>query len=250
MKTRLPTSLTTVRLAALAVLLTATGAPHLRAEIEPAAQSMVQSLAAKLQAAQTIRLTAKHQIDPAIGVSGRLDKGPLAITVKRPNKLYVLQDAGDETRELVFDGRTVHVMHPNLKHHAAQPLKANSIQQFADQMDARFGFRPPVAELLSEDLASQLLLHVTSAKVTGTEWVGWTRCDRLHFEQEGMTGDLWVAKKDGLPRRYLLTFTDIKNQPAWDIRFSKWELNAPVSESLFAKRPAPDSTQVQMLKSR
>ena len=77
--------------------------------------------------------------------------------------------------------------------------------------------------------------------------MGLTRCDRLHFEQEGMTGDLWVAKKDGLPRRYLLTFPGGRT---WDILLTKWELNTPVDEALFNKRPAADSQKVQMLKSR
>lgn len=220
------------------------------AGIEPEAKALAESVAAKLQSAKTLRLIAKHTIDPALGVGSKLDKGPLEIAVKRPNQIYVLQNAGDETRELSFDGKTVCVMHPQLKHHAIESVKAGTISQFADQVNARFGFRPPVAELLSENMVSQLMLNVTAAKVTGTEWVGLTRCDRLHFEQEGMTGDLWVGKKDGLPRRYLLTYTDIKGQPTWDIRLSKWELNAKVDDALFSKRPAADSSQVKMLKSR
>ena len=56
--------------------------------------------------------------------------------------------------------------------------------------------------------------------------------------------------KDKLPRRYLLTFTSLKGSPTWDIRLSKWELNGPVDERLFAKKPAADSHQIQMLKSR
>jgi hypothetical protein len=220
------------------------------AEIEPDASALVKTVSAKLSAAQTIRLTAKHTMSPALSVASKLDKGPLKITVQRPNKCYVLQPAGDETRELIFDGRALCLMQPTLKIHAIGSVRANSIEEFADQMDAHFGFRPPVAELLSKDLAGQLFLNVTSAKVTGSEWVGWTRCDRLHFEQPGMTGDLWVGKKDKLPHRYLLTFTDLSGQPTWDIRLTKWELNVPVDASLFSKRPAADSQKVQLLKSR
>jgi hypothetical protein len=220
------------------------------AGIEPEAKALAEAVAAKLQSAKTLRLTAKHTLDPTLGTGSKLDQGPLEITVKRPNQIHVLQNAGDETRELAFDGSTVCVLHPHLKHHAIEPLKANTIEQFADQVNAQFGFRPPVAELLSEDMVAQLMLHVTSSKVTGTEWVGWTRCKRLHFEQDGMTGDLWIGKKDGLPRRYLLTFTDVQGQPTWDIRLSKWELNVPVNDALFTKRPAADSSKVKMLKSR
>lgn len=221
-----------------------------KAEIEPEAKALAKAVAAQLHSAQTLRLSAQHSLDPALGVGGKLDAGPLDITLKRPNQLHVIQKAGDQTREFVFDGKTVCIMHPRLKHHAVESLKATTIEQFADQADARFGFRPPLAELLSADLAGQLFREVTSAKVMGTEWVGWTRCDRLHFEQQGMTGDLWVGKKDRLPRRYLLTFIQLKGSPTWDIRMKKWELNGKVDAGLFSKRPPADSSQVQMFKSR
>ena len=224
--------------------------PAARAEIDPAARALAEAVAAKLAGAQTIQLTAKHKIAAAIGSNVKLDNGPLEITVKRPNQCHVMQPAGNETRELSYDGKTFCLMLPALKLHAIEALKAGNIEQFADAMDERFGFRPPVAELLAADMPKQLFLNVTSAKVTGTEWVGWTRCDRLHFEQAGMTGDLWVGKKDKLPRRYLLTFTGISGHPTWDIRLTEWKLNPSVSESLFTKRPSSDSQPVPLLKNR
>lgn len=221
-----------------------------QAQIEPAARELAKAVSDKLGSAQTIRLKARHNLDPRLGVGAKLEQGPLEITVQRPNRFYAIQRAGAETREIAFDGRSLCVMHPELKNHALEPLNAGSLEQFADRVDEHFGFRPPVVELLSANPASQLFLNVTSAKVTGTEWVGWTRCDRLHFEQDGMTGDLWVGKRDGLPRRYLLTFTDISGHPTWDIRLNKWELNVPVDARLFSKRPAADSSRIKMLKSR
>jgi hypothetical protein len=221
-----------------------------QSEIEPAALALAKSVSSKLGSAETIRLTARHQLDPRLGVGAKIENGPLEITVKRPNRFHAIQPAGAETREIAYDGRSLCLMHPGLKHHAIEPLKAGSVEQFADRVDERFGFRPPVAELLAKDVAAQLLLHVTSARVMGTESVGWTRCERLHFEQPGMTGDLWVGVKDRLPRRYLLTFTSLQGRPTWDMKLSKWALNAPVDERLFSKRPAADSHKIKMLKSR
>ncbi len=240
-----------VRSISLAVAMaTSLAATTAQAEIEPAARELAKSVSAKLGSAQTIKLTAKHQIDPALGVGAKLEQGPIAFTVKRPNQFYSVQSAGGETREIAFDGTSLCVMHPAEKHYALEPLKAGSIEQLTDRMDDRFGFRPPVGELLAKDVASQLFRDVTSARVMGTESVGWTRCERLHFEQSGMTGDLWVGVKDKLPRRYLLTFTDIKGNPTWDIKLSKWELNAPVDDRLFTKRPPAGSNKLKMLKSR
>lgn len=239
----------TISLLIAAIVVSAAAIPRAKADIDPAASALAKEVAAKLASAHTMKLTARHKLDPALGANARLDNGPLEITVKRPNRCHVLQPAGDETREIAYDGKTFCLMLPALKLHATEPMKARSIEQFADAMDERFGFRPPVAELLAENMPAQLFLHVTSAQVTGTEWVGWTRCERLHFEQDGMTGDLWVGKKDRLPRRYLLTFTGISGNPTWDIRLTKWELNGPVDQSLFTKRPAADSQKVTLLRS-
>jgi len=217
-----------------------------QSDIEPAARALVEASAAKIEAAQTIRLTARHTLDPALGLGTRLDDGPLVLTLRRPNQFHVLQEAGEETRELAFDGKILCLMHPQLKHHALEELAAGSIDEFADKVDEAYGFRPPLAELLSADMASQIFLHVASATVAGVERVGWTRCDRIQFVQEGITGDIWIAKKDGLPRRYRLTFHDLEGQPTWDIRLSKWELDVAIDGSLFSRRPAEGSSQVRM----
>ncbi len=219
-----------------------------RAGVTPEAHSLAAEVATKLQSAQTIKITAKHRIDPALATGSKLDAGPIHITFKRPNLFYAIQDAKDQTREIAFDGRTLCVMHPGMKHHALAPLKAGTIEQFSDMMDARFGFRPPLAEWLANDLTANLLVNVKDASVAGSERVGWTRCERLRLVQDGLTADIWVGSKDKLPRRMLLTYTSLAGQPTWDIRLSKWELNPAVDASLFSKRPAADSSKVKMIK--
>jgi len=214
--------------AILAALLGATGfaigaAPKSNvAAIDPAARAFADSVTAKLGAASTIRLTAKHRLDPRLGVGQKLEQGPLQITVQRPNRFHVFQPAGEQTREVAFDGSTVCVMHPGMKHHAIEPLKARSIDEFSDVLDRRFGFRPPVAELLGRDLGATLFRDAASARVVGFDRLGWTRCERLQIVQQGMTTDLWVGAKDRLPRKLVITFSNEPGSPAWEIKFSKW----------------------------
>lgn len=218
--------------------------------ITPEARALAKAVEAKLGAAKTIRLTARHQLDPALGVGSKLENGAIHFTVERPNRFYAIQPAGRETREIAYDGRTFVMMHPQLKHHAIENLPARSVSDLADRIDARFGFRPPVAELLAGNFSTQIFRHVTSATVTRGEQIGFSACDRLHFVQPGITGDLWVGVKDGLPRRYRLTFTDTPGHPTWVVDLKQWKLNCPVDSSLFTKRPAADSMKVRMLKSR
>lgn len=236
--------------ASIAAAVITTFAGIAEAGISPEAMALAKAMSAKLAPAKTVQLTASHKLDAQLSVSSKLNQGALRITVKRPNQCYVLQPAGAETRELAYDGKTLSLIQPELKVHSLESLKASTIEQFAEAMNERFGFRPPVAELLAADLPSQLFVNATSASVMGKERVGWTRCERLHIDQDGLTGDIWVGIKDKLPRRMLLTFTGINNQPKWDIRLTQWKLDAAIDENLFSKRAAADSTITPMLKSR
>jgi len=220
------------------------------ARMEPAALALLHSVSAKLGGARTIQVEAGHKLDPALGLGTRIERGPIKIMVGRPNEFYAIQPAGFDTREIAYDGRFLCVMHPGPKNYALEPLEAKTIAQFARLVEERFGFRPPVAELLAGDMEAELLLDVTSARLLGREQVAWTRCDHLRLDQAGMTTDLWVGVEDRLPRRMLTTVTDMPRNPTSDIRFLKWKLNEPLDDSLFSKRPASGSQKVQMLKSR
>jgi hypothetical protein len=218
--------------------------------VEPAARELLDSVSARLGPAHTIQVEAEQKVAPPLGLGLPLDHGRIELAVERPNRFYAIQPAGRETREVAYDGKSLCIMYPGQRHYALEPMEAGTIEQFAQLTDERFGFRPPVAELLASDMTAEFLQGVTSARVLGTESIGWTHCEHLRLEQEGMIVELWVGAKDRLPHRLLITCTDIQGKPTWNIRFSKWELNAPLDETLFSKRPAAGSLKVQMVKSR
>lgn len=236
-----------LRAAVLALMAAASVLPA-AAQIDPAARTLAEAAARKLEAARTIRLEASHRIDPALGVGAPTENGKVVVTIRRPNLFHAVLEAGDETREVIYDGREICVMHPALGHHAIEPLPAASIEQFADRLEKAFGFRPPLADMLANDLVAHLFVDVEAAQVAGTGRVGWTRCDRLHLAHDGMIADLWIGRRDKLPRRLLLTYTDLPDAPTWDIRFKKWKLDPEVDDALFRRRPAPDSQRVKMIK--
>jgi len=219
------------------------------AQVQPDAKALLDSAGQKLATAQTIRLTAQHKLDPSLGYGGKIDRGPITVTLQRPNKFHAIQPAGDETREVASDGKHFVLMYPQRKHHAIEPLRTASNEEFADAVDQKIGFRPPLAELLAGNLTAEMLRNVTAAGIVGPEYVGFTRCKRLLLVQDGMTTDLWIGGKDKLPRRMKFTFTEFSGKPTWDIRIRKWEMNPAVDDSLFSKRPAADSTRVALLKS-
>ena len=220
------------------------------AQIDPAAATVLKAASAKLGAARTLRVQAHHTLDPALGLGFRVEKASFDVTVARPNRFYALQ-TGDLERELAYDGRTFCLIDARMQHHALETVKAGSIEAFADQIDRRFGFRPPLAELLATDAHRELLQHVTAARLIGKERVGWTACQRVQLIQDGMTTDVWIGTKDALPRRLRMTFTRLPSAPVWDIRFSRWELDPPLTADrirLFSKRPGPESQRLTLIR--
>jgi hypothetical protein len=218
-------------------------------KLDPAALTLLKASSAKVGAAQTIQVEAEHQLDPRLGLGLALDQGRIEVSVKRPNQFYAIHPAGAETREIAYNGHVLCVMYPGARNYASEPVEAANIEQFALHMDERFGFRPPLADLLASDMAAELLIDVTSARLLRRERVGGIECEHLRLDQEGMTSDLWLGVDDRLPRRLLTTVTDMPGNPQWDIHLSRWKLNAPLDETLFSKRPAADWQKVQMLKS-
>jgi len=224
--------------------------PAKGAVIEPAAQALAAETAAKLEAAGTIKVQALHQLDPSLGLGNRLDGGDIKVTVKRPNHFHASQPAGQETREVVYNGTTLLVMMPQLGLHAEEKLPTKTIDQFAHVADKRFGFRPALAELLSENLVATLFADATAVRAAGKETIAGVPCEILEITQDGQITELWIATGDRLPRRLRYTFTDLPGNPTWDIRFTRWHLDEEVDDSVFAARPAEDSYRMPMLKSR
>jgi hypothetical protein len=220
------------------------------AGVESAARELLEAVSGKLCRAGTVQVEAEQKVQPPLGLGVAMDRAPIQITVQRPNRLYAIQPAGAETREIVYDGHSLCVMHPGPKHYAQESLEAGSIEQFAQLVDERFGFRPPLAELLANDMPAEMLDGVTSARVMRREQVAAVACQHLRLDQPGMTVELWVGVDDQLPQRMLTTCTRLPGKPTWDLHFTRWKLDGAIDQGLFAKRPAADWVRVQMLKSR
>lgn len=218
-------------------------------KMDPAALALLNASSAKLGAAKTLKVSAEHLLDPKLGLGLAIDQGRIELAVKRPNHFYNIHPVGAETREIAYNGHQLCVMHPGEKNYALESLEAKNIEEFALQMDAQYGFRPPLAELVASDMAAELLIDVTSAQLLKKERVGGVECEHIRLDQEGMITDVWLGVSDKLPYRLLTTITDMPGNPKWDFRLSKWQLNIPLDESLFSKRPASDSVKVQMLPS-
>lgn len=120
---------------------------------------------------------------------------------------------------------------------------------FADAAEKRFGFRPPMAELLAPDLVKEMAREGAVITLGKPERVGWTTCHHVVVSQVGQTTEIWAGAKDSIPRRYRITFTDTPEQPVWqETRFGKWKFGGSLAPETFQPVPPAGSQAVPLLK--
>jgi hypothetical protein len=212
---------------------------------DPAALEVLRAVQGKLAAS------------PTLSVEGRRktswhdhNDGAVAVTVERPNRFLARQGIGSGEKILAYDGTTLRFQLPGVLLHAEGKLKAPDSPAVADVMQERFGFRPPLAELLAPDLVKEMAREGATIRLGKAEYVGWTKCHHLVITQPGQTTEIWVGVKDSLPRRYRITFEDSSGNDWMDTRFKKWKFDVPTTMEIFRPVPAAGSHAVPLLKSR
>jgi hypothetical protein len=212
---------------------------------DPAALEVLRSVQGKLASSPTLSVEARRS-------TSWEDKGdgPVSVIVERPNRFLARQGKGADEKVLAYDGTTLRFQLPGVLLHAEGKLKAPDTPALADVMQERFGFRPPLAELLAPDLVKEMAREGATIRLGKTQSVGWTKCHHLVITQPGQTTEIWVGAKDSLPRRYRITFGDSTGNDWMDTRFKKWKFGVPTTPEIFRPAPAAGSHAVELLKSR
>lgn len=212
---------------------------------DPAALDVLRSVQGKLASSTTLAVEARRSTS-----WDDQGDGPVSVTVQRPNLFLARQGKGMEEKVLAYDGTTLRFHLPGVLLHAEGKLMAPDAPALADAMQERFGFRPPLAELLAPDLVKEMARDGATITMGKSESVGWTKCHHLIISQPGQTTEIWVGAKDSLPRRYRITFDDASGRPWMETRFKKWKFAVPTTPDLFRPAPAAGSHAVELLKSR
>lgn len=231
----------------LLVAATVTAAPS--GKVAPEAAALLRATRDKLASSPTLSVVAKHEGSAELGGATN-DSAPLFVTVSRPNQFYAHQGKGQSERLLGYDGRVLRVVFPGTLLHGEAKVPSRDMTGFADAVDGKFGFRPPLAELLADDLVAEMARDGASIRLAGKQRVGWTQCNHLVITQPGQTTELWLGVKDALPRRYKVTLIDKPIMPTKTITFKKWKFGVPVEPALFAPVAPAGSHLVPFYKSR
>jgi len=102
------------------------------------------------------------------------------------------------------------------------------------------GIRFASADLLFSDPYAVLTKGLSSAVGMGSDLVQGVPCEHLAFRAPGVNWEIWVESgARALPRRLVITYTNVTNFPRSLVEFSHWNLHPWLTNSAFNfKKPA------------
>jgi hypothetical protein len=135
-------------------------------------------------------------------------------------------------REIGFDGKQLMLVDLAAGTHSSAEA-VGDIDRAVAGVQALYGVTPPVAELLVNRPKAHLLSGVKTGKHLGTESVEGVVCDRLGFEQEGLSWQLWVASGDKLPRRISFDYSKGVDGKLRTLTatLNEWKIDSVVSDT-------------------
>jgi hypothetical protein len=171
----------------------------------------------------------------------------IKVTVHRPDKLLIDVTGDDGSTKLFYDGKTVVLFGVESKQYSSLPVP-NTIQGMMKEVMGRLGVDFPLADLLTDNPDKSFLVGVTSGREVNTVMIDGMPCRHLLFIQPpGLELELWVEKNDrSLPRRLIVTYRTLPDQPNYVAEFSDWDFSAHPSDAEFAFQAPAGAARVEL----
>jgi hypothetical protein len=213
--------------------------------LQPEAIVLLQTMSAKLAAAQSMSFTAAvtneapSRIGPALAYTTLSE-----VAMQRPNKLRVVTWGDGAASEFYYDGKTMTAYAPVEKLAAvaaAPPTLEGMLKQAYDSAAIYF----PYDDLMAADPYKNIADVLTVAFVIGqSKAVGGVTTDVLAIASDTLFLQLWIGADDKLPRRMRATFRGDPVRLRHQLDLSNWKLDPVLAAETFASLDAAKATRI------
>lgn len=210
------------------------------------AEAIFASMAKRLADTPALTVKVVRELDPPLArQTGMPERASIDVSLMRPNHLRARSVAPNNVRLFIADGKRVTVLDETANVYATVPA-AGSIDEMSQRIEERFGFAPPIGELLSNDPQRAIGSRARSMSYRGEQQVNGHRCHRLMLTGDEADAELLVSVQDELPCRLIVRFKDGEGSKL-RMTFSSWTLGAAIDESEFALRLPKGAYEVAMI---
>ncbi|MGD0231831.1 MAG: DUF2092 domain-containing protein [Syntrophorhabdales bacterium] len=167
------------------------------------------------------------------------------VALERPNKLRVSVAGEIPNFEFYYNGTSVaaYASKTNVYSLAGAPGTIDAMLKFVEE---KTEIHFPSADVMFSDPYAMMTEGLTSAFIVGPATVDGFPCQHLAFMAPGINWEIWIdTGKSPLPRRLVVTYTDVQNYPRFLVEFSDWNLKPRLTPALFAFKKPPNAKQIE-----
>ena len=175
----------------------------------------------------------------------------VVVSIDRPDKLYAATRTASSMRHFYFDGRRVAIFDETKQLYSLVDMPG-TIDEMIVKLDEEYGFGPPLAEIISNDLYQNVQAQVRAKTLVGDTTVGGVACNRVAFKGEladgaRTDGEVWISSETRLPCGIREFFRDLGGSPQASVNFTMWDMGAELEDDAFTFNPPPGSRQIRMV---
>lgn len=219
------------------------------AGIDPQAERLLKASTDFLAAQKQFTVDTASTLDVVLKTGQKIQYDHrAALSVQRPNKLKAHRSGDLVDQVFTYDGKTLALYNPAEKYFATSPAPATVEEMLAFAQD-ELGVFAPAGDLICKNAYEILMQDVTSGSVVGKAVVDGVLCEHLAFRKPGVDFQIWIQEgAQPLPRKLVLTTTDLPASPQFSILLTNWNLSPAFDAKLFDFTPPEDAKQVEWLR--
>ena len=166
---------------------------------------------------------------------------------RRPDKFRINGDGDAESKQLIFDGKTLTLYDKDKNHYGALEITGD-IDAALDKAGKEYGLHVGLAELGANHLAEHAHLGLTNALYVGDSKVRGVPCHHLAFDKEKVHYQVWIDAGDKpLLRQVVVTQKQLPSAPQWSAYFSDWNFAPQLADNLFTFTPPEGAQKIKFM---
>jgi len=167
------------------------------------------------------------------------------VIVSRPNGLHIEAEHSDGGKHLVlYDGRQITVFTPS-ENVYAQATKIGGIDEAVMYFLRDLGMRLPLALLMTTRLPEELDRRTQTLDYVEEMIMDGKPVHHVAGRTETVDYQVWITEgAKPLPLQIVLTYKNVEGQPYYRAKFSDWNLDPKVKNTLFAFTPPKEARKI------
>lgn len=156
-----------------------------------------------------------------------------SMALLRPNKLSAKREGDLIDQRMYYNGKTFTFFNPDANVYATASVPA-TLDGMLDTIRDQFDIIAPASDLIYKDAYKRMTQNATSGFIVGQSMVDGVLCNHIALSSPGTDLQLWIdAGANPLPRKLVVTSTDVEGAPQFEVRLKNWKLSPNLTAADF-----------------